>query len=78
MFFAGDAEAERSLSMLAARCAAIIDLIVRAVRGEDMFVRPRFPDAVPVEMAPIAEKALANEAAFEATLAKWLSQRRQP
>ncbi|HEU4692020.1 MAG TPA: creatininase family protein [Vicinamibacterales bacterium] len=53
------------------------ELIVRAVRGEDMFVHPRFPDVVPIEMAPIAEKALANEAAFEATLAKWLSQRRQ-
>jgi hypothetical protein len=40
-----------------------------------MFVHPRFPDAVPAEMAPIVEKALANEAAFEASLEKWLSQR---
>jgi creatinine amidohydrolase len=52
------------------------ELIVRAVRGENMFVHPRFPDAVPAEMAPIVEKALANEAAFEASLEKWQSQRR--
>jgi hypothetical protein len=51
--------------------------MVRAVRGENMFVHPRFPDAVPAEMAQTAEKSLANEAVFGASLEKWLSQRRQ-
>jgi creatinine amidohydrolase len=53
------------------------DLILRAVRGEDMFARPRVPETVPPAVAPILEKALANEAAFEATLEKWLLQRRR-
>jgi creatinine amidohydrolase len=51
------------------------DLILRAVRGENMFAHPRFPDTVPAPVAASAEKALANEAAFAATLEKWLLQR---
>jgi len=51
------------------------DLILRAVRGEDMFVHPRFHETVPAAVAPILEKALANETAFEAALANWLAQR---
>ena len=53
------------------------DLILRAVRGENLSGRPRFPDTVPPPVAAVAEKALANEAAFEATLEAWLRQRSQ-
>jgi creatinine amidohydrolase/Fe(II)-dependent formamide hydrolase-like protein len=53
------------------------DLILRAVRGENLFVHPRVPETVPVAVAPMLEKALANEAAFGAELEKWLAQRRQ-
>ncbi len=53
------------------------NLILRAVRKEDMFVLPRIPDTVPPAVAPTIEKALANEAAFEANLENWLSQRRK-
>ncbi len=53
------------------------DLILRAVRGEDMFVHPRFPETVPAAVAPILEKALANETAFEAALDNWLAQRKR-
>jgi hypothetical protein len=53
------------------------DLILRAVRGENMFVHARVPETVPPAVAPILEKALANEAAFEATLENWLVQRRK-
>jgi len=50
------------------------DLMVRAIRGENMFVHPRFPDAVPAEMNAVVEKTRANEAAFGASLEKWLSE----
>ena len=43
------------------------DLILRAVGGENMFVHPRLPDAVPAAVAPTIEKQLANEAAFDAS-----------
>jgi creatinine amidohydrolase len=52
-------------------------LILRAVRGENLFVHPRFPDSVPAPVAATAERALQDEAAFEATLQKWLAQRRR-
>jgi creatinine amidohydrolase/Fe(II)-dependent formamide hydrolase-like protein len=52
------------------------NLIVRAVRGENMQGRPRFPDAVPPPVAAVTANALANEAAFEATLQQWLAKRR--
>ena len=51
------------------------DLILRAVGGENMFVHARVPETVPAAMAPIAEKELANEAAFGATLENWMAQR---
>jgi hypothetical protein len=54
----------------------LTDLILRAVHGENMFMHPRVPETVPVAVAPVLEKALANEAAFEAKLAEWLVQRR--
>jgi hypothetical protein len=40
-----------------------------------MFAHPRFPETVPAAVAPVTEKALAHEAAFAATLEKWLAQR---
>lgn len=52
------------------------DLIVRAVRGENMFAHARPPEAFPSAVAPMLEKALANEAAFDAKLDNWLAQRR--
>jgi hypothetical protein len=52
-------------------------LILRAVRGENLFVHPRVPDVVPPAVAPTLEKALANEAAFGAELEKWLVERRK-
>ena len=55
--------------------AGFADLILRAVRGENMFVHPRFPETVPAPVAAVFEKVSANEAAFEATLEKWLQQR---
>jgi hypothetical protein len=40
-----------------------------------MFVHPREPETVPVAVAPMLEKALANEAAFGAKLENWMVQR---
>ena len=53
------------------------DLILRALRGENMFVHSRVPDTVPAAVAPIVEKALASEALFAAELENWLAQRRK-
>ena len=54
------------------------DLILRAIRGENMFIHGRVPETVPPAVAPVLEKALANEAEFAAKLEKWLMQRRKP
>ena len=51
------------------------DLILRAVRGENMFVHARVPEALPPVVAPMLEKALATEAAFGVRFENWLSQR---
>ena len=51
------------------------ELILRAVRGENMFDHPRLPETIPAAVAPILDKALANEAAFEAKFENWLAQR---
>jgi creatinine amidohydrolase len=53
------------------------DLILRAVRGENLLVHARAPETVPPAVAPILEKSLANEAAFESKLEAWLAQRRK-
>ena len=53
------------------------DLILRAVRGENMFVHARVPDTIPLAVSATLDKALANEAAFEATLEHWLAQRKK-
>jgi creatinine amidohydrolase len=54
----------------------LTELILRAVRGENMFVHARVPETVPPAVAPILEKALASETAYEAQLENWLAQRR--
>ena len=51
--------------------------MLRAVRGENLFVHARLPETVPPAVAPMLEKALANEAAFEMKLEGWLAQRRK-
>jgi creatinine amidohydrolase len=53
------------------------DLILRAVRGENMFVHARVPDTIPPTVAPVLEKALASETAYQAQLESWLEQRRK-
>jgi creatinine amidohydrolase len=53
------------------------ELILQAIRGEDMFARPRAPETLPPPIAPIIERALASEEAFEAELDAWLSQHRR-
>lgn len=53
------------------------DLILRAVRGENLFVHPRIPEAIPPAVARILEQVLADDAAFEAELEKWLIERRK-
>jgi creatinine amidohydrolase len=53
------------------------DLMLRAVRGENMRSHPRDPERLPPPVAPVLEKALANEAAFEAKLDAWLAERRK-
>lgn len=52
-------------------------LMLRAVRGEDMRSRPRDPEQLPPAVAPVLEKALANDAAFEAKLTAWLAARKK-
>ena len=51
------------------------DLMLRAVRGENLFAHARIPDTVPAAVSPMLEKALAREAAFGAQLENWLVQR---
>ncbi|MGH7461362.1 MAG: creatininase family protein [Longimicrobiales bacterium] len=53
------------------------DLILRAVRGENMFAHARVPETMPPAMAASLERALANEALLEARLQSWLEQRRK-
>jgi len=54
------------------------DRIVRAVRGENMFIHPRFPLSVAPAVASMANQAASHEAAFEAKLEAWLRQRKKP
>ena len=53
------------------------ELILRAVRGEDLLHHPRVPEAIPPVIAPTLDKALANEREFEVKLDNWLAQRRK-
>jgi hypothetical protein len=54
------------------------ELMLRAVRGENMFVHPRVPDTVPPAVASVLEKGLADEAGFGARLENWLMHRTKP
>jgi creatinine amidohydrolase len=52
------------------------DLILRAVRGENLLTHPRIPDTTPpAALAPVFEKMYADEAAFAAKLDAWLATR---
>jgi creatinine amidohydrolase/Fe(II)-dependent formamide hydrolase-like protein len=53
------------------------DLILRAVKGENLLNAPRMPDRIDPAVASILGKALENERAFELKLADWLSRRRK-
>jgi creatinine amidohydrolase len=53
------------------------ELILRAVRGEDLLHKPRLPDRIPPAVAPSLDKMLANERAFESKLENWLAQRKK-
>ena len=53
------------------------ELILRAVRGEDLLHQPRLPETIPAAVAPTLDKALANERAFEVKFENWLGQRRK-
>ena len=53
------------------------ELILRAVRGEDLLHQPRLPETIPPAVAPTLDKALANERAFEVKFENWLGQRRK-
>lgn len=55
--------------------AGFTDLVVRAVRGENMFGHTRVPETMPASLAPMFEKGLADDDAFGARLQNWLTQR---
>jgi Creatinine amidohydrolase len=57
--------------------AGFTELILRAVRGEDLLHQPRLPETTPAAVAPTLNKALANEREFEAKFENWLGQRRK-
>ena len=52
-------------------------LVLRAVRGQDLFHQPRSPETIPPAVAPILDKALASERAFGVKFENWLGQRRK-
>jgi creatinine amidohydrolase len=53
------------------------DLMLRAVRGENLLKQPRVPESLPDDpgIAQALEKALDNERAFERKLEDWLARR---
>jgi creatinine amidohydrolase len=53
------------------------DLILRAVRGENLRTRPRSPEQVPAVVAPTVGKILEDERAFGAKLEDWLARRKK-
>lgn len=53
------------------------DLIVRAVRGENMFKHPRTPETIPAPIASVLDAELAEEQASQMKLEDWLARRRQ-
>jgi creatinine amidohydrolase len=61
------------------RVEVLADYILRAVRGENFFNRPRYPEQLPNNLsnAEINKKSLEREREFEAKLDQWLSQRKK-
>ncbi len=55
------------------------DLMVRAVRGEDLRAHPRIPDALPADpsVREVFEHSLDNDRAFEQQLQNWLARGRK-
>lgn len=54
----------------------LTEVMLRAMRGENMFALPRSPAAVPPPVAAVMQKALQEETAFHDSLEKWLAARR--
>jgi creatinine amidohydrolase len=52
-------------------------LILRAVREEDLLHQPRSPETIPPSVAAILDQALAADRAFEVKFENWLAQRRK-
>ena len=53
------------------------ELVLRAVKGEDLSKAPRAHDRIDPEVSSIVGKALDHEQAFETKFEEWLSRRRQ-
>ena len=53
------------------------DLILRAVRGENLLKASRAGDRIDPALLTVVDKALENERAFESKLDEWLARRRQ-
>jgi creatinine amidohydrolase len=53
------------------------ELVLRAVKGEDLSKAPRAHDRIDPEVASIVGKALEHEQAFETRFEEWLSRRRR-
>jgi creatinine amidohydrolase len=53
------------------------ELVLRAVRGENLLHHPRSPETIPAAVAPALEKTVAKESAFEVKFENWLTQRRK-
>jgi hypothetical protein len=53
------------------------ELILRALRGEDLLHQRRLPETIPPPVAPTLDKALASERAFGVKFENWLGQRRK-
>jgi hypothetical protein len=56
----------------------LTDLILQAVRGENLLARPRFPGNLQNDpRAQIIDEVLASEREFELKLERWLAQRQK-
>ena len=71
------ATAEHGAAVEAWWIEGLTEIILQAIRGNDMFARPRPPETLPPPVAPIIENALASEATFAVELERWLEQRKR-
>jgi creatinine amidohydrolase len=53
------------------------DLVLRAVRGENLLKAPRLPDGIDPAIATVLRNGLDDERAFELKLQEWLGRRRR-